>query len=309
MTATPQGTPQLTIPEGQEGIASPDQQELVEQIQQEAQVDEDAQQVLSKFNGDNAALAKSYAELQRKFTQNQQQKSETQQKPETQEKAEESTTDEINWPESIENYTFEVGEKFYGSDVATALQNAEVNPVEMCEKFYAGEDVSSYVNDIVDKGGLPRDLVERYLEGSRVRAGLNSESAQKEMTEVEEQQIKDELGGDAAFNQIADWAGKNLNAETLKAYNDTIDTGNPDAIRWAVRSLQIEMANPNAVVEPKLIGGGDVPSQTTFTSKQQVLDALGKTNDKGQKIYDLDGTYRDSVKEMLARSQPWDSLK
>ena len=69
------------------------------------------------------------------------------------------------------------------------------------------------------------------------------------------------------------------------------------------------MANPNAVVEPKLIGGGDVPSQTTFTSKQQVLDALSKTNDKGQKIYDLDGTYRDSVKEMLARSQPWDSLK
>ena len=302
MTATPQGTPQLTIPEGQEGIASPDQQELVEQIQQESQVDEDAQQVLSKFKS-TEDLAKSYAELQRKFTQNQQQK------PETQEKAEESTSDEINWPESIENYTFEVGEKFYGTEVATALQNAEVNPVEMCEKFYAGEDVSSYVNDIVDKGGLPRDLVERYLEGSRVRAGLKRESAQKVMTDAEEQQIKDELGGDAAFNQIADWAGKNLNAETLKAYNDTIDTGNPDAIRWAVRSLQIEMANPNAVVEPKLIGGGDVPSQTTFTSKQQVLDALSKTNDKGQKIYDLDGTYRDSVKEMLARSQPWDSLK
>ena len=302
MTATPQGTPQLTIPEGQEGIASPDQQELVEQIQQEGQISEDAQQVLEKFKS-TEDLAKSYAELQRKFTQNQQQK------PETQEKAEESTTDEINWPESIENYTFEVGEKFYGTEVATALQNAEVNPVEMCEKFYAGEDVSNYVNDIVDKGGLPRDLVERYLEGSRVRAGLNTESAQEQMTEVDEQQIKDELGGDAAFNQIADWAGKNLNADILKSYNDTIDSGNADAIRWAVRSLQIEMANPNAVVEPKLIGGGDVPSQTTFTSKQQVIDALGKTNDKGQKIYDLDGTYRDSVKEMLARSGAWDSLK
>jgi len=302
MTATPQGTPQLTIPEGQEGIASPDQQELVEQIQQESQVDEDAQQVLEKFKS-TEDLAKSYAELQRKFTQNQQQK------PETQEKAEESTTDEINWPESIENYTFEVGEKFYGTEVATALQNAEVNPVEMCEKFYAGEDVSNYVSDIVEKGGLPRDLVERYLEGSRVRAGLNLESAQKVMTDAEEQQIKDELGGDAAFNQIADWAGKNLNPETLKAYNETIDGGNPDSIRWAVRSLQIEMANPNAVIEPKLIGGGDVPSQTTFTSQQQVLDALSKTNDKGQKIYDLDGTYRDSVKEMLKRSPAWDSLK
>jgi len=306
MTATPQGTPQLTIPEGQEGLASPDQQELVEQIQQESQVDEDAQKVLEKFNGDKAAIAKSYAELQRKFTQNQQQKPETQEKAE--ESTEESTTDEINWPESIENYTFEVGEKFYGTEVATALQNAEVNPVEMCEKFYAGEDVSNYVNDIVDKGGLPRDLVERYLEGSRVRAGLNRDSAQKVMTDAEEQQIKDELGGDTAFNQIADWAGKNLNAETLKSYNDTIDGGNPDAIRWAVRSLQIEMANPNAVVEPKLIGGGDVPSETTFQSQQQVLDAMSKTNDRGQKIYEVDPSYQESVKQMLKRSPSWDML-
>ena len=306
MTATPQGTPQLTIPEGQEGIASPDQQELVEQIQQEGQISEDAQQVLEKFKS-TEDLAKSYAELQRKFTQNQQQKPETQEKAE--ESTEESTTDEINWPESIENYTFEVGEKFYGTEVATALQNAEVNPVEMCEKFYAGEDVSNYVSDIVEKGGLPRDLVERYLEGSRVRAGLNLESAQKVMTEAEEQQIKDELGGDTAFNQIADWAGKNLNAETLKSYNDTIDGGNPDAIRWAVRSLQIEMANPNAVVEPKLIGGGDVPSETTFQSKQQVLDAMSKTNDRGQKIYEVDPSYQESVKQMLARSGAWDSLK
>ena len=309
MTATPQGTPQLTIPEGQEGIASPDQQELVEQIQQESQVDEDAQQVLSKFNGDNAALAKSYAELQRKFTQNQQQKSETQTETETTEKTPDFEPEKVNWPESIEEYTVEIGEKFYGKEVAQALSTAEVNPVEMCEKFYAGEDVSSYVNDIVEKGGIPRGLVERYLEGSRQAAGFSSTTTSEGISEEQEQQIKDELGGDAAFNQIADWAGKNLNAETLKAYNDTIDTGNPDAIRWAVRSLQIEMANPNAVVEPKLIGGGDVPSQTTFTSKQQVIDALGKTNDKGQKIYDLDGTYRDSVKEMLARSGAWDSLK
>ena len=309
MTATPQGTPQLTIPEGQEGIASPDQQELVEQIQQESQVDEDAQQVLSKFNGDNAALAKSYAELQRKFTQNQQQKSETQTETETTEKTPDFEPEKVNWPESIEEYTVEIGEKFYGKEVAQALSTAEVNPVEMCEKFYAGEDVSSYVNDIVEKGGIPRGLVERYLEGSRQAAGFSSTTTSEGISEEQEQQIKDELGGDAAFNQIADWAGKNLNAETLKAYNDTIDTGNPDAIRWAVRSLQIEMANPNAVVEPKLIGGGDVPSQTTFTSKQQVLDALGKTNEKGQKIYDLDGTYRDSVKEMLARSGAWDSLK
>ena len=172
-------------------------------------------------------------------------------------------------------------------------------------KADSGGDISEHYDTLAEAFNVPRQVVENYVSGAKA----TQSSEPQGLSEKQEQEIRDELGGDAAFNQIADWAGKNLNAETLKAYNETIDSGNADAIRWAVRSLQIEMANPNAVVEPKLIGGGDVPSQTTFTSKQQVLDALSKTNEKGQKIYDLDGTYRDSVKEMLARSQPWDGLK
>ena len=289
MTATPQGTPQLTIPEGQEGIASPDQQELVEQIQQEGQISEEAQQVLEKFKS-TEDLAKSYAELQRKFTQNQQQKPET--------KTEQTEP-------QVESYTAEQAAQVYGKETVEALAQKGMNLGEVMYKADSGGDISEHYDTLAEAFNVPRQVVENYVSGAKATQPSEPEG----LSEEQEQQIKDELGGDTAFNQIADWAGKNLNAETLKAYNDTIDTGNADAIRWAVRSLQVEMANPNAVVEPKLIGGGDVPSQTTFTSKQQVLDALSKTNDKGQKIYDLDGTYRDSVKEMLARSQPWDSLK
>ena len=294
MTATPQGTPQLTIPEGQEGLASPDQQELVEQIQQEGQIYEDAQKVLEKFNGDKAAIAKSYAELQRKFTQNQQQKSETQ----TETKTEQTEP-------QVESYTAEQAAQVYGKETVEALAEKGMNLGEVMYKADSGGDISEHYDTLAEAFNVPRQVVENYVSGAKAP----QPSEPQGLSEEQEQQIKDELGGDTAFNQIADWAGKNLNEDVLKSYNDTIDSGNADAIRWAVRSLQIEMANPNAVVEPKLIGGGDVPSQTTFTSKQQVLDALGKTNDKGQKIYDLDGTYRDSVKEMLARSGAWDSLK
>ena len=294
MTATPQGTPQLTIPEGQEGLASPDQQELVEQIQQEGQISEDAQKVLEKFNGDKAAIAKSYAELQRKFTQNQQQKSETQ----TETKTEQTEP-------QVESYTAEQAAQVYGKETVEALAEKGMNLGEVMYKADSGGDISEHYDTLAEAFNVPRQVVENYVSGAKAA----QPSEPQGLSEKQEQEIRDELGGDTAFNQIADWAGKNLNAETLKSYNETIDSGNADAIRWAVRSLQIEMANPNAVVEPKLIGGGDVPSQTTFTSKQQVIDALGKTNDKGQKIYDLDGTYRDSVKEMLARSGAWDSLK
>ena len=60
--------------------------------------------------------------------------------------------------------------------------------------------------------------------------------------------------------------------------------------------------NPNAVVEGKLIGGGDVPTETVFKSNQQVLDAMNKRNDRGQKLYEVDEAYQEQVKQILARS-------
>ena len=291
MTATPQGTPQLTIPEGQEGIASPDQQELVEQIQQESQVDEDAQKVLEKFKN-TEDLAKSYAELQRKFTQNQQQKPET--------KTEQTEP-------QVEGYTREQAISKYGESAVNALAEKGLNMEEVMWNADTGKDISEHYDMLAETFNAPKELVQDFVKSY---AQPQQQVVEPEgLSEEQEQSIRDEVGGNEAWKQMANWANKNLPKDVVKSFDETMESGNIDSIKWAVRAMQVEMANPNAVVEPKLIGGGDVPSQTTFTSKQQVIDALGKTNEKGQKIYDLDGTYRDSVKEMLARSGAWDSLK
>ena len=291
MTATPQGTPQLTIPEGQEGIASPDQQELVEQIQQESQVDEDAQQVLSKFKS-TEDLAKSYAELQRKFTQNQQQKPETE--PET----------EQTEPQ-VESYTAEQAAQIYGKETVEALAEKGMNLGEVMFKADSGEDISQHYDTLAEAFNVPRQVVENYVSGAKAPQSTEPQG----ITEQQEQQIKDEIGGDDAYAKLDQWAGKNLSKEMVESFNQTMESGNIDAIKWAIRNVQMQMESPNAVIEPKLIGGGDVPSETTFQSKQQVLDAMSKTNDRGQKIYEVDPSYQESVKQMLARSPAWDSLK
>jgi hypothetical protein len=294
MTATPQGTPQLTIPEGQEGIASPDQQELVEQIQQESQVDEDAQKVLEKFNGDKAAIAKSYAELQRKFTQNQQQKPETQ--PET--KTEQTEP-------QVESYTAEQAAQVYGKETVDALAEKGMDLGEVMFKADSGEDISQHYDTLAEAFNVPRQVVENYVSGAKAPQSTEPQG----LSEQQEQAIKDEIGGDDAYAKLDQWAGKNLSKEMVESFNQTMESGNIDAIKWAIRNVQMQMESPNAVVEPKLIGGGDVPSETTFQSKQQVLDAMSKTNDRGQKIYETDPAYQESVKQMLARSPAWDSLK
>ena len=291
MTATPQGTPQLTIPEGQEGIASPDQQELVEQIQQEGQISEDAQQVLEKFKS-TEDLAKSYAELQRKFTQNQQQKPETE--PET----------EQTEPQ-VESYTAEQAAQIYGKETVEALAEKGMNLGEVMFKADSGEDISQHYDTLAEAFNVPRQVVENYVSGAKAPQSTEPQG----ITEQQEQQIKDEIGGDDAYAKLDQWAGKNLSKEMVESFNQTMESGIIDAIKWAIRNVQMQMESPNAVVEPKLIGGGDVPSETTFQSKQQVLDAMSKTNDRGQKIYEVDPSYQESVKQMLARSPAWDSLK
>ena len=59
-----------------------------------------------------------------------------------------------------EQYTPELGKQLYGDTVSSAIAAAEINPLEMAQKVQAGQDVSSYVDALVEKGGLPRDLVQ-----------------------------------------------------------------------------------------------------------------------------------------------------
>ena len=55
-------------------------------------------------------------------------------------------------------------------------------------------------------------------------------------------------------------------------------------------------------MEPKLYGGGDAPAETRFESKQQVLDAMNKKNDRGQRLYDVDSAYRQKVESLIGAS-------
>ena len=101
---------------------------------------------------------------------------------------------------------------------------------------------------------------------------------------------------------MSKWAAGNLDAKELANYNAVVDSGNKAAIEWAIKAIAAKRSAPDAVVEPKLIGGGDAPAVSRFESQQQVLDAMNKRNERGQRLYDVDEAYREKVKDLLARS-------
>ena len=124
------------------------------------------------------------------------------------------------------------------------------------------------------------------------------------MTEEEVSSIKDMVGGEEGFQKVSQWARENLQPDLLKEYNDVVSEGNVDAIRWAVRAIAVQALGGNGsdLVEPELVGGGKPDSALKFESQSQVLDAMNKRNDRGQRLYDVDESYRGKVQSALLRS-------
>ena len=161
-----------------------------------------------------------------------------------------------------------------------------------------GQDISEHYDTLAETFGVTRQVVENYVS----KAQQGEAVAATGLTDADAAGLKAMVGGDDAFQELSGWAAKNLEAKELADYNAVVDSGNRQAIEWALKAIQARRAAPDAVVEPKLYGGGEAPAVSRFESQQQVLDAMNKRNDRGQRIYDVDEAYRQKVKDLLARS-------
>lgn len=281
MTTTPnaQTAPQITTPEAAaEGMVAPGQESLLEEFVKEQQGQQAPELLAGKFKSVED-LERSYQELEKKLG-----------RPERQ-----STEQEA--PPQTEGYTQEQAAEVYGQEAVEALASKGVDLADVMFRADSGEDVSSHYDALAEAFNVPRQVVENYVAKAQALTGQ-----QAGLSEADTAQIKSMVGGDEGFAELSKWAASNLNAQELADYNAVVDSGNKEAIQWALRAMLARRASPDAVVEPKLYGGGDAPQQSRFESQQQVLDAMGKTNERGQRLYEVDEAYRSKVAKMLAAS-------
>jgi hypothetical protein len=198
-----------------------------------------------------------------------------------------------------DQYTPELGKQLYGDTVATAIEAAQINPLEMAEKVYAGQDVSSYVDALVNQGGLPREVVETYLQGVKP-AAAPAQQPSSGLTDADVAELKGLVGGDEQFQQLSQWAMSNLEPQELADYNAAIDSGNKAAARFALKQLQVRASSGGG--EPKLISGGGAVKTDVFESDQQAVDARSKRDANGRFLYETDPKYRQWYDKTLSRS-------
>ena len=139
-----------------------------------------------------------------------------------------------------------------------------------------------------------KDLVDAYL---RYQSTLEDAPVQegRELNDQEVSAIYNSVGGEQQYQQMTAWAAENLDADTVQAFDNVIESGNVAAINLALRGLQSQY-NDNVGYENNMIQGKPAQSGNGYRSQAEVVRAMNDPR------YDRDPAYRQEVMDKLANS-------
>jgi len=154
------------------------------------------------------------------------------------------------------------------------------------DKFYAefadkGElSENSYTE--LSKIGLSKEVVDTYISGQQA---LIDQKANKIMATV---------GGQEQYNEMINWASKNLEVQEIKAFNNTLDNGTIEQAQLAIAGVQAKYNQNNA--EPNLFTGNKAEANVGYRSVGEMLTDINDPR------YSTDSAFRQDVENKVKQS-------
>ncbi len=139
-----------------------------------------------------------------------------------------------------------------------------------------------------------QELVSAYMEIQKTNPISNTQEA--DVTTAEINKIQNSVGGEAQYNKLVTWAGDNLSADKIKAFDDLVGTGNSAAIQLGVDALKSAYDAANGYEGRMLTGKAAETKGDVYRSQAQLVKAMSDPR------YDNDPAYRADVVEKLNRS-------
>jgi len=210
-------------------------------------------------------LAKSYAELEKKLGG---QSQETKEEVDPVAKAQPKT--ETN------NNKLDIAEK--------AVSDAGLDMSSLQKEYSEKGELDTKSYEALEKVGITKQYVDNYIAGQEALANQQAN------------EIKSTVGGDETYQEMVDWASKNMTEGEKQAYNKAVNSGDMDTVKLAVNALKGQFERANGV-EPRLVEGKAQPTQEQgFESWAQVTEAMADPR------YAKDIAYQNEIKNKLANS-------
>jgi len=190
---------------------------------------------------------------------------------------------------------YDTANELYGDQLGDLFKSNDIDPFAMSKHF---EENNGTLDDTMyeqlNKAGLSKSVVDSYLEGVRKSTGFSPETAAPYLNEADVNEVKTMAGGEDGYNNLMDWAGKNLDQEAAKDYDDVLATGNKSAVKFAVKALMGQYEDANGR-DSKLVTGKESATET-YRSMAEVVRDMNKPE------YQTDEAFRDDVIRKLSAS-------
>ena len=234
-------------------------------------IQEQQEQLLAGKYKDAESLEKAYIELQKKLGQDGKEEA-----PEAEDEQEEEL------PETSEEESKEL------SPAAQLITTAS-------DEFYSNEGKLS--QETIDKFSSmsSQDLVQAYMD---VQSTLpqNTQTEAADISDAVVNEVKNYAGGEKAYQDMVDWASKNLESNSVEAFDSIINTGSVDAIKLAVNGLKAQYQNAVGYEGNMVTGKAPTSTKDVFRSQAELVAAMS------DKRYENDPAYRQDIIAKLDRS-------
>jgi len=166
-----------------------------------------------------------------------------------------------------------------------AVESAGLNMENLSNEYAEKGQLDEKSYQALEKAGIPKDYVDQFIEG------------QKAIGEKQTNTVKELVGGNDAYSEMANWAADNLTDAEKTAYNTAVNSKDLETAKLAVVGLKAKFEKANGS-EPSLLEGQSAPSgEAGYKSWAEVTRAM--SDDRYQK----DPAYQAAVKEKLSKSE------
>ena len=185
--------------------------------------------------------------------------------------------------------------------VAESLEGGEQSL--LAGKFKDPQALEQAYVELQKKLGEPRDEVQSTEDESESTAPAEEEETSSEseadvetLSEAQAQELMDMVGGDKAYKSMLEWAGDNFSKEEVEMYDGVMESGNPNAIFFAVQALQARYNDAVGSDGQLLTGRGAQNTDDSFKSQAELVAAMSDPR------YDRDPAYRADLMRRLENS-------
>lgn len=169
---------------------------------------------------------------------------------------------------------------------AEALAQKGLNMADFSTEFAEKGELSLASYTTLEKAGIPRDMVDRFIEGEQLRADRRDST------------LMQEAGGNEKWATMSAWSEKNLTPGERQVFNETVSKGSMDAAKLAMAGLRqrFEAANGR---DPALLGGDRGGPAAGYRSQAEMTAAIRDPR------YKIDPAYRADVTAKIGAADFW----